>query len=64
MVDRTTLDEALQEALRRQADGDVHDRSLIVERLAWTPAQRLEANAAFVRFYLRARPDGPLLRES
>jgi hypothetical protein len=34
-----------------------------VERLAWTPEQRLEANAAFLRFYWGARPTGPLLRE-
>jgi hypothetical protein len=64
MDDWTTADEALREALRQQADGEAHDRSLIVERLGWTPAQRLEANAAFVRFYLRARPGGPLLRET
>jgi hypothetical protein len=64
MDDWTTADEALREALRQQADGEAHDRSLIVERLSWTPAQRLEANAAFVRFYLRARPGGPLLRET
>jgi hypothetical protein len=42
------------------ADGDDHDRSLIVERLGWTPEQRLDANTAFVRFYLTARPDGPI----
>jgi hypothetical protein len=64
MDDWTTADESLREALRQQADGEAHDRSLIVERLGWTPAQRLEANAAFVRFYLRARPGGPLLRET
>jgi hypothetical protein len=64
MVDWTTADEALREALRQQTDSEAHDRSLIVERLGWTPAERLEANAAFVRFYLRARPDGPLLRET
>ena len=64
MTDPTTLDEALRVALRQQADGDAHDRSLIVERLDWTPAQRLAANAAFLRFYLRARPAGPLLRET
>jgi hypothetical protein len=40
---------------------DEHDRGLIVERLAWTPAQRLDANTAFLRFYLSIRPDGPLL---
>jgi hypothetical protein len=35
---------------------DAHDRSLILERLAWTPEQRLQANAMFLRFYLVARP--------
>ena len=63
-MEMTPADEALREALRQQADSEAHDRSLIVERLAWTPAQRLEANAAFLRFYLRARPSGPLLRET
>ena len=53
----------LAKALREQADGEAHDRGLIVERLAWTPAQRLDANAAFVRFYLGLRPQGPLIRE-
>lgn len=54
--------DALREVLRRQGDGDAHDRSLILERLAWTPEQRLDANAAFIRFYLAARPEGPLIR--
>ena len=53
----------LREALERQEDGEAHDRGLIVERLAWTPEQRLEANAAFLRFYLTIRPEGPLIRE-
>jgi hypothetical protein len=53
----------LAKALRAQADEEAHDRGLIVERLGWTPDQRLEANAAFVRFYLSARPQGPLIRE-
>jgi hypothetical protein len=52
-------DEALREALRRQAKIDAHDRSLIVERLAWTPEERLKADARFLRFYLSARPEGP-----
>lgn len=56
-------DDALRQALGRQADADAHDRSLIVERLAWSPEQRLEANAAFLRFYLAIRPDGPLIRD-
>ena len=58
-----TETDSLRQALERQEDGEVHDRSLIVERLAWTPEQRLEANAAFLRFYLSIRPEGPLVRE-
>ena len=57
------LDPELREALRQQTDAEAHDRGLIVERLAWTPEQRLEANAAFLRFYLKIRPDGPLIRD-
>lgn len=55
--------EAWLEALRQQADEEAHDRSLIVERLAWTPEQRLDANAAFLRFYWSIRPEGPLIRD-
>jgi hypothetical protein len=55
--------EALREALKSQDDPEAHDRSLIVERLAWTPEQRLDANAAFLRFYFSVRPEGPLIRE-
>jgi hypothetical protein len=52
---------AVCEAVRRQhEDPEEHDRSLIAERLAWTPEERLEANAAFVRWYLTVRPQGPL----
>lgn len=58
------MDEAaVRAALRQQEDPDAHDRSLIIERLAWTPEQRLEANAAFIRFYLKLRPEGPLIRD-
>jgi len=53
----------LTRALRDQEDGESHDRGLIVERLGWTPAERLQANADFVRFYLSVRPEGPLIRE-
>lgn len=53
----------LSRALQGQEDGEAHDRSLIVERLAWTPEERLEANASFIHFYLSVRPDGPLIRE-
>jgi hypothetical protein len=55
--------DALAKALRGQADEEAHDRGLIVERLGWTPSERLEANATFVRFYLSVRPQGPLIRE-
>ena len=41
--------------------GEEHDLGLIAERLTWTPAQRLDANTAFLRFYLSIRPDGPLI---
>jgi len=57
-------DDALRAALARQHDPDAHDRSLILERLAWTPEQRLQANAMFLRFYLAARPTGPLVRDA
>jgi hypothetical protein len=50
------------ERVRGVDEGEQHDRGLIVERLGWTPEQRLDANAAFVRFYLSIRPQGPLLR--
>ena len=55
--------DALRDALKGQDDPEAHDRSLIVERLAWTPEQRLEANAEFLRFYFAVRPEGPLIRE-
>jgi hypothetical protein len=54
---------ALERALERHASADDHDLGLIVERLAWTPEQRLEANAAFLRFYQAVRPGGPLVHE-
>jgi hypothetical protein len=53
----------LRAALAQQHDSDAHDRSLILERLAWTPEQRLEANAVFLRVYRVARPAGPLVRD-
>ena len=55
--------EALLETLQRQGDRDEHDRGLIVERLGWTPEQRLDANTAFLRFYFSVRPHGPLIRD-
>lgn len=62
--DTVESDAVLHEVLRRQReDPDEHDRSLICQRLEWTPEQRIEANAAFLRFYLSVRPDGPLIRD-
>lgn len=55
------MEASLAASARRDADLDEHDLGLIVERLAWTPAQRLDANTAFLRFYLSVRPDGPLI---
>jgi hypothetical protein len=56
-------EEAVRKALlRQQQDFEDHDLSLIGERLRWTPEERLEANAAFVRWYLSIRPEGPLIR--
>lgn len=52
-------DDLFTRVLQAQADGDTHDRSLIVERLAWTPEERLDVNASFVRFYLSVRSEGP-----
>ena len=61
--DPTVEADALRQALERQGEEESHDRSLIVERLGWTPEQRLAANAAFLRFYLELRPQGPLIQE-
>ena len=63
VTDSANPADVLRKALERQDDGEDHDRGLIVERLSWTPEQRLEANAAFLRFLLEARPEGPLIRE-
>jgi hypothetical protein len=56
-------DDTLKRVVARQAEEDAHDRGLIVERLAWTPEERLEANARFLRFYLSVRPEGPRVAE-
>lgn len=59
----TTAEHELLEALRSQEEPEAHDLGLIAERLGWTPEERLEANAAFLRFYLAVRPQGPLIPE-
>lgn len=53
----------LRPTLSRQGDGEAHDLGLIVERLGWTPEERLAANNSFLRLYAELRPDGPLIRE-
>lgn len=63
MLEAKSQPEGLKRAVARQAEPEAHDRSLIVERLAWSPEERLEANARFLRFYLSVRPDGPLILE-
>lgn len=55
---------AVADAVRRQQDDDDHDIGLIVQRLALTPQQRLDANTAFLRFYLTIRPQGPLIDDN
>ena len=56
-------EEAVRKAvLRQQQEPEEHDLGLIHERLRWTPEERLEANAAFVRWYFSVRPQGPLIR--
>ena len=48
--------EAVVEALRRQhEDPEEHDRSLIAERLAWTPDERLGALQAWLAFIDRTK---------
>jgi len=58
---KQSMPPAVGDALRPQPNDDEHDRGLIVERLAWTPQERLDANTAFLRFYFHARPTGPLI---
>ena len=55
--------EAIRKALQSQPDPEADERSLIRERIAWSPAERLAANGAFVAFALGVRPQGPLLRD-
>lgn len=63
MERRPVDEEAVREAIRRQRQQpEDHDLSLIRERLRWTPDERLQANAAFVRWYLFIRPRGPVIR--
>jgi hypothetical protein len=58
---RNPATDAASDRQRATDTGEEHDLGLIAERLTWTPAQRLDANTAFLRFYLSIRPDGPLI---
>jgi hypothetical protein len=64
IMDSIPIDEeAVRAAVRRQEqEPEDHDISLIRERLRWSLDERLEANAAFVRWYLSIRPQGPAIR--
>jgi hypothetical protein len=49
--------EAIVAALRRQhEDPEDHDRTLIAERLAWSPERRLQELQAFLDLVAAARP--------
>ena len=63
MEKRSSDAEVLRDVLLYQSDEGEHDRGLIVERLAWTPDERLDAHTAFLRFYFSVRPSGPLIRD-
>jgi hypothetical protein len=53
-------DEAIRAALARHTDDEAHDLGLIVERLAWTPEERLDANGAALSLWRDLRPSGPI----
>jgi hypothetical protein len=42
------LDEAVRAILRQHEDPEEHDRSLIAERLRWSPDERLRALQSFL----------------
>ena len=49
------LDEAVRAILRQHEDPEEHDRSLIAERLWWSPDERLRALQSFLSFVDEAR---------
>jgi hypothetical protein len=49
------LDEAVGAILRQHEDPEEHDRSLIAERLRWSPDERLRALQSFLTFVDEAR---------
>jgi hypothetical protein len=51
-------DDAVLAALARQADNEAHDLGLIVERLALTHEERLDANLSALSLCRDLRPAG------
>ena len=49
------IDNLLVAVRRQHEDPEEHDRSLISERLAWSPDDRLQALQSFLAFVERAR---------
>jgi hypothetical protein len=49
------LDDAVRAILRQHDDPEEHDRSLIAERLRWSPDERLRALQSFLTFVDEAR---------
>lgn len=49
------IDKLLLAVARQHEDPEEHDRSLISERLAWSPDERLGALQSFLGFVERAR---------
>ena len=49
------IDDLLRAVRRQHEDPEEHDRSLISERLAWSPDERLQALQSFLTFVERAR---------
>lgn len=54
------IDDLLLHVRRQHEDPEEHDRSLISERLAWSPDERLHALQSFLGFVERARRSRPL----
>jgi len=52
------IDDLLRAVRRQHEDPEEHDRSLISERLAWSPDERLQALQSFLGFVGRARSAG------
>jgi len=49
------LDDAVLAVRRQHEDPEEHDRSLIAERLSWSPEERLRALQSFLAFVEKAR---------